>query len=274
MPKRALVSFSFVSMLMTGSLYADSQTGIGLVVIANSPATAKNKEGVSRTLSRRSPLYAGDTIQVGVGGKVQIKFSDASMMTLQEKSEFRVDSYKNEKANDDAFSSTLLKGSLRTLTGAISKRAPKGYKVSTPVAAMGVRGTFYSCRFDDSNADLTCAFFRGAGFMENAFGRLDLGMDESFDYGEVPGAKTEPSGTLSQPMAFNEGETLAAAQTEGVGASDEGVASFTDEDLETIESDIDAEAGIFADDAIDDLDDMLDEEDVLDQIQEDETYYP
>lgn len=36
---------------------------------------------------------------------------------------------------------TLLKGSLRAITGAVGKRVPANVTFSTPVATMGIRGT-------------------------------------------------------------------------------------------------------------------------------------
>ena len=41
---------------------------------------------------------------------------------------------------------SLVKGGLRAVTGAIAKREPESYKVKTPVATLGVRGTEYYLR--------------------------------------------------------------------------------------------------------------------------------
>jgi hypothetical protein len=40
----------------------------------------------------------------------------------------------------------LVKGGMRAVTGAIAQRRPEAYKVRTPVATLGVRGTEYYLR--------------------------------------------------------------------------------------------------------------------------------
>ena len=45
---------------------------------------------------------------------------------------------------DDAATLSLVSGGLRVITGAMAKTNPENYKVRTPVALMGVRGTEFA----------------------------------------------------------------------------------------------------------------------------------
>jgi len=251
--------------------------GIGTVVSTDGTVTAVNKAGESRALSRRSAIFAGDTIKVAAASAAQIKFSDSSMMSLSQNTDFRVDSYKHENKPTDEFSGTIEKGTMRTLTGAISKASDSSYKVKTPVAAMGVRGTFYACHYDSEREKARCEFFQGSGFIENAMGRLDLGADERFSYGDVSGSKL-PKGDLAQSDATYDSVDV-AGEGGGSGAGEAalpedsfGLAEFTDEELDAFEYDVDSDTGMgLQDDEIDNIEeDVLDPADTQTELTEDD----
>lgn len=243
--RKIFIVLATLSSLCSNALHAEES--IGLVVSTDGTVTAVNQGGQSRSLARRSPLFAGDTIKVGAQAKVQIKFSDASMMSLQANTEFRVDSYKHQNQADDTFQGTLASGGLRTVTGAISKGKTNAYKVKTPVAAMGVRGTFYACDFSKASEKLSCAYFQGSGFLENANGRLDLGADSNFDYGSA-GADFAPYGQLDQPPSFEEFSAIeegGSAETDVSTLDDaDELQELSDADMEDFEDFVDQEMDI------------------------------
>ncbi len=85
-------------------------------------------------------VTAGDTIVTGAGGRAQIRFSDGSLVSLQPRSEFRIDDYQFNMAQQRGFFS-LVRGALRTISGAVGKRDPADYRMTTPTATIGIRGT-------------------------------------------------------------------------------------------------------------------------------------
>jgi hypothetical protein len=91
-----------------------------------------------------STLDAGDTVRTAKG-RAQIRFTDGGYTSLQPNTEFRIDDYhydtKRKEESVGLFS--LLKGGLRTITGAIGKIRKKAYQLRTPVATVGIRGTEY-----------------------------------------------------------------------------------------------------------------------------------
>lgn len=101
-------------------------------------------DGRQRRLVKGSTLDAGDTVRT-VKGRAQIRFTDGGYTSLQPNTEFRIDDYhydaKRKEESVGFFS--LLKGGLRTITGAVGKLRKKAYQLRTPVATVGIRGTEY-----------------------------------------------------------------------------------------------------------------------------------
>ena len=87
-------------------------------------------------------LYSGDRVTTRAGGRIELRFSDGSVVALQPETEFRVDDYRFDTAGQRNFM-TLVRGALRTVSGAIGKRAREDYRLSTPSATIGIRGTEY-----------------------------------------------------------------------------------------------------------------------------------
>ena len=98
--------------------------------------------GQSRALRRGEAIQSGDTINTG-RGRAQLHFKDGARVSLQPNSEFRVDEYNYEGKEDGKERSffSLLKGGLRAISGLIGHRNKNTFRVNTPVATIGIRGT-------------------------------------------------------------------------------------------------------------------------------------
>ena len=123
--------------------------GAARVEFASGNVLAVSSAGAERALSRGAELASGEIIRTGDNARAQLRFSDGAMMSLQPQTEFRIDSYNyNGKADgqEKGFFS-LIKGGLRTITGLIGKGERDNYRVNTPVATIGIRGTEYAVQF-------------------------------------------------------------------------------------------------------------------------------
>jgi len=120
---------------------------IGIVIWTKGLIKAGQPDKSARTLSRRSPIYSHDVITTDATGTGEIAFTDSSVFSLMVGSQLKIDEYNFKKdappAQDKSVMS-IVKGGFRTITGSIPKQNPDGYKVNTPVATIGVRGTQYS----------------------------------------------------------------------------------------------------------------------------------
>jgi hypothetical protein len=113
----------------------------GRVVRLRGILTARAPDGTERHLIKGGPVYGGDTLETGTGGMAVVVFRDNSRVTLLGESVFKVEKYQyNAKKTDNAFF-RLLKGGLRTFTGLMTRSNKNAFKLGTPTAVVGVRGT-------------------------------------------------------------------------------------------------------------------------------------
>lgn len=171
----------------------------GIVIIASGDVQAVQADHSSRALKRRSSFYVGEVIKVAENGKAQIRFTDGTLLSLRPDTEIRVDAFHYEQGGDGAQDKnffTLLKGGFRTITGAVGKRHPDAYRVSTPVATIGVRGTNYSVAMDKQ---LYVGVWQGGVTVSNDKGKLDLGMNAAFNFAQIAGTGQTPKGLISAP---------------------------------------------------------------------------
>ncbi len=89
-------------------------------------------------------LQAQDIVSTGAQGQAQIRFSDGGLVAVYANSEFALASYADTgEPTSDQFAAKLLSGGLRAITGLIGKRDPKNYKITTPTAVVGIRGSAF-----------------------------------------------------------------------------------------------------------------------------------
>ncbi len=106
----------------------------------------------------------------------------------------------------------LLKGGFRSITGAIGKEDKAAYRVRTPVATIGIRGTDYTAVFCSSDCTggkrdgLYVSVAEGGVFMKNKAGMLELNPG---DFGFVAGPATRPArtGVSAEAMAEARGRS-------------------------------------------------------------------
>jgi hypothetical protein len=86
-------------------------------------------------------IYAGQTIATDDDGEVHLETVDGGIIAIRPDTEFRVDEYKADGGPDDKVFMSLVKGAMRSITGWIGQYNPSGYRVTTPTATIGIRGT-------------------------------------------------------------------------------------------------------------------------------------
>lgn len=94
-------------------------------------------------------VESGDVIVTGAAGRAQIRFSDGGLVALYPDSQFTVTRYADAgTASEDHFAVNLLRGGMRAITGLIGKRDARNYKVTTPTAVVGIRGSAFLIAFN------------------------------------------------------------------------------------------------------------------------------
>ena len=151
--KRALfLSLLIVTAISSWQVFAKIPAA-GKIVLVTGKAAALSSDGQSRKLKRGGPFYEGDTIETERKSFVKLKYTDGGVMLLRPATKLIVEKYKFPKDGVGKSVTNLVKGGLRAVTGVIAKRKRDNYKMKTPAATMGVRGTDFTVRF--CNGDCT-----------------------------------------------------------------------------------------------------------------------
>jgi hypothetical protein len=136
--------------------YTESFAGLkaGTVTHLSGPLLARKADGTIKSLSINSIVELGDTIVTEKKTYARIKFTDNGEMVLRPDTQFRVSSYNFDKEapKKDSAIFNLIRGGMRSITGLIGKRGNQdSYKLETPTAIAGVRGTTYECKICEGN---------------------------------------------------------------------------------------------------------------------------
>jgi hypothetical protein len=105
--------------------------------------SAVDGSGQRRRLANGGSVYAGDLVETGAGTKAMLAFRDESRVALGSTTRFKVDNfvYDDKNPGEGRFLSTLLKGSIRALTGLIGKSNHRNVNYNTATATIGIRGS-------------------------------------------------------------------------------------------------------------------------------------
>lgn len=126
---------------------------------------------VESAIAKGAQVESGDVIMTGAAGHAQIRFTDGGLVSLYPGSQFTVTRYADagsaagtsNAANtatagavaagagavaEDNFAVSFLRGKMRAVTGLIGKRDPRNYKVTTPTAVVGIRGSAFLIAFN------------------------------------------------------------------------------------------------------------------------------
>jgi hypothetical protein len=135
------------------------------VVNAQGEISALEAGGARRRVVVGGSVYPGETVETGANSIAVLAFRDDSRLTLGAATRFRVDSFVFDDKNprDGRFLVSLLRGSLRALTGVIAKANNRNVAFTTATATIGIRGTGLDL---DCATDAGCSLFTWLGSIE------------------------------------------------------------------------------------------------------------
>lgn len=96
-----------------------------------------------RPAAKNDTLESGASVTTGDKSYAVLKFEDGQIIALQSNTQFQVQDYRynpNNAQQSNIFVS-LVKGGLRAITGAIATQNKAAFKLQTPQATIGIRGT-------------------------------------------------------------------------------------------------------------------------------------
>ncbi len=113
----------------------------GTLAFVSGKVTLVDSKGQSRAVREKERVETGDTLITGEDGEAHIITDDHGAIGLRPKSKLRIDEHVAEGNRNDRFIMTLYSGFMRSISGWISKTAPRNFEIRAANATVGIRGT-------------------------------------------------------------------------------------------------------------------------------------
>ena len=129
--------------IATGETAQNESRVVGRIALLRGKASATEDDQTSRVLHTGAAVYERDQIRTGIKSFTVIAFDDKTRITMSPNSAFRIEEheYKPEQPDENNSFFSFLQGGLRLITGAIGKLNQKAFRIGTPTATIGIRGT-------------------------------------------------------------------------------------------------------------------------------------
>lgn len=143
--------------------------------------------GGKKTLAANAEVFQGDQINTAADAELLLRMTDGTVIAMRPNSNLVLSEYRFDKnnSNNDNIFVKLLKGGLRTVTGAIGKKNPQKVRFNTPTATVGIRGTDFELAVIDENkqgaeAGTYNKVFQGTTYIDNGQGKtVDVNANQA-----------------------------------------------------------------------------------------------
>ena len=144
------------------------------IVNAQGEIHAVDAAGQRRRLVEGGSVYPGDLVETARGSQAVLAFRDDTRISLGSQTRFRVDNfvYDARNAGEGRFLASVLRGSVRALTGLIAKANTRNVGFRTATATIGIRGTGFDvtctgvCAGEPGDPDSGLTLFTWLGSIE------------------------------------------------------------------------------------------------------------
>lgn len=136
----------------SGSAYAQDLAGSVLIVIGE--ASVSDAQGATHVLTRGEKVYAGQSISTGANGHVNLRMVDGAAVIVRASSRLKIEEYFVDTVtpSKSRIKLNLENGVVRSITGKAGEASKESYRLNTPLAAIGIRGTDFVVH---ANRDVT-----------------------------------------------------------------------------------------------------------------------
>ncbi len=110
------------------------------------------RNGQDISLKQGDSVYATDTIKTQ-DSAVEISFADGAKAALSPNTVMTVQEFSYD-TNTPSFVLNLAQGAMRTISGEVVEQNPDAFKVSTPKATVGIRGTTFVNKINDDGSEV------------------------------------------------------------------------------------------------------------------------
>lgn len=147
---RAVVVSLALSMQAGVAMGDSPAAAVGQVSFVIGGVQAVDAKGEARALEGGAAVLAGDRIETAAGQHVHLRFVDGGFLSVRPGSRLVVERY-DVNGSETAIRFRLDRGVVRSITGEAAQVRKDRFRLNTPVAAIGVRGTDFVVHADDGS---------------------------------------------------------------------------------------------------------------------------
>ncbi len=134
----------------TSSLTYAAENNVGKITLAIGQAVIERSDGRKQDASTGMVLYSGDTLTTFSSGYLHLQFIDDALLSMRPGSRLSIEmyDYDPESPERNAVRFNLEEGLARSVSGSAAKQNNQKFRLNTPIAAIGVRGTDFTVLAD------------------------------------------------------------------------------------------------------------------------------
>lgn len=130
--------------------HAQDPAMVGEATMVIGIAKVIGADGVTRAVDRGTPIRVGDRIETQAGGHVHLRFVDGGRLSVRPASALQIEDYSHstQQPSLGAIKFRLDEGVVRSITGSWGEAARDRFRLNTPIAAIGIKGTDFVVKAD------------------------------------------------------------------------------------------------------------------------------
>lgn len=140
--RHAIWLLSLVCALNVKNVSADA-VGVATLVIG-APQIEAGTDAEVVALRKGDPVTSGTRVITGRGDHAHIRFVDGTLVSVRPNTTLSIDTYNGSAQQVESFRLSLDQGAIRTISGDGLKSNRDGFRLNTPIAAIGIRGTDFT----------------------------------------------------------------------------------------------------------------------------------
>ena len=183
--------YLFIFCLLPYLAFANERIGTIGIVVGQADVVNRNIE-----LKIKENIYFGDVIKTAAQTNLQILFDDETVFTIGENTEIVINEFIYDPNQDNELnkiSAEVMRGSLKVVTGLISRENPENLSITLPTGVLATRGTEVQALVKPGQNDVVILLGPGpnnaagerAGAVEVSNNQGSVFMDQQFSFTSI-----------------------------------------------------------------------------------------
>jgi len=140
-----------VLLILAANTLRAEPVGKATMVIGSPSVMVDEKQ---TALTKGTVLQSGSRVITGDGSHAHLRFNDGTLVSVRPNSELAIIAFEQDGSEVVSFRLELKSGSSRTVSGDGLKQSRENFRLNTPIAAIGIRGTDFTTRALDDETQV------------------------------------------------------------------------------------------------------------------------